>query len=153
MSLGIQTKSLVANDGARARFREGTSSLVPQNPKNKSGLQPLRQRFLARIASCRSLQSHRKVGSRPPEKHRIYFPDLAARANSCPPERRTPCPPEKRLRERDFMLALTGTSRPDGTAETFPVPGPRASGVRYAPAESVPSPLTTQLSRKEFAGI
>jgi len=63
------------------------------------------------------------------------------------------CPRERRMQGSDFRLALTGTSRPDCTAETFAVPGPRALGVRYAPAESVPSPLTTQLSRKEFAGI
>ena len=63
------------------------------------------------------------------------------------------CPPEKRMQGSDFMLALTGTSQAACGPEIFPVPGLRASGVRYAPAESVPSPLTTQLSRKEFAGI
>jgi hypothetical protein len=63
------------------------------------------------------------------------------------------CPPEKRMQERGFMLVLAGTSQPACNPETFPVPGPRALGVRYAPAESVPSPLTTRLSRKEFAGI
>ncbi len=51
------------------------------------------------------------------------------------------------------VLALTGTPQLGCGPEIFPVPGPRALGVRYAPAESVPSPLTTQLSRKEFAGI
>jgi hypothetical protein len=64
-----------------------------------------------------------------------------------------PWPPEERIRERDFMMALTGTSQRACNPGTFPVPGRRALGVRYAPAESVPSPLTTQLSRKEFAGI
>jgi len=73
--------------------------------------------------------------------------------NSCHPDRSEAKWRDLVFRQRCIQMQPLTYADNFPPKATLPIPKSLPSGVRYAPAESVPSPLTTRLSRKEFAGI